>query len=389
MTETWQTIEQAAVTLGLSVRTINRHMVAGKLQSRLTDGRREVLVHIPTPEPVTAQPTPAVEPTVNSAQPSNGFSFDANVSDAASAVTDIPASQDAGSTSAHVSPFSQAPSPPVSVDPETVLALADNAAQKAELAVNAYQTLARYADTEVRQMRRSARFAWSTVMLMTLGVCVAIGWTTHRITRASDEQQRLQTQVMSSAEEVRRVSFDLSHERLTSGETQKQLRQEREASEKAMRAEYATSIGSLRTELSDKIQKLSVEKAESEKELQTELTTARQDAARAEGQLAAYREQAAQARANAEAIPASAKIAADQPSMSSNTANGSSLSASDTSVIRPTTQASSGRPVESRQASATSRPAALRSKVLRTPTTRPAPVSETSSVPTSDERPLR
>ena len=49
MADTWLTIEQAAVTLDLSVRTINRHINAGKLQSRLHEGRREVLVSLPTP----------------------------------------------------------------------------------------------------------------------------------------------------------------------------------------------------------------------------------------------------------------------------------------------------------------------------------------------------
>src|SRR5215212_5155560 len=47
MADTWLTIEQAAVALGLSVRTVNRHIVAGKIQSRLNDGRREVLVDMP------------------------------------------------------------------------------------------------------------------------------------------------------------------------------------------------------------------------------------------------------------------------------------------------------------------------------------------------------
>src|SRR3954454_3103153 len=48
MTDSWQTIEQAAVSLRLSVRTVNRHISAGKLQSRLTsEGRREVLVRLP------------------------------------------------------------------------------------------------------------------------------------------------------------------------------------------------------------------------------------------------------------------------------------------------------------------------------------------------------
>jgi len=65
MAEVWQTIEQAAVTLGLSVRTVNRHITGGKLQSRLFEGRREVLVSLPEPvktrEPIPkpTSPTPA------------------------------------------------------------------------------------------------------------------------------------------------------------------------------------------------------------------------------------------------------------------------------------------------------------------------------------------
>src|SRR5687767_7361455 len=51
MSDTWQTIEQAAVTLGLSVRTVNRHITAGKLESRLFEGRREVRVMLADPAP--------------------------------------------------------------------------------------------------------------------------------------------------------------------------------------------------------------------------------------------------------------------------------------------------------------------------------------------------
>src|SRR5918911_636726 len=54
MADTWLTIEQAAVALGLSVRTVNRHIAAGKIQSRLNDGRREVLVDMPEETEVAA-----------------------------------------------------------------------------------------------------------------------------------------------------------------------------------------------------------------------------------------------------------------------------------------------------------------------------------------------
>src|SRR5687768_11586033 len=71
MAESWQTIEQAAVSLRLSVRTVNRHIVAGKLQSRLNEGRREVLVDAPasatadgasdTSSPFADQPVPLTD----------------------------------------------------------------------------------------------------------------------------------------------------------------------------------------------------------------------------------------------------------------------------------------------------------------------------------------
>src|SRR5688500_7647911 len=112
MAETWLTIEQAAVALGLSVRTVNRHIVAGKIQSRLQDGRREVLVSMPD-ENASAPPSDA--------PPASPFAADSAPRD--SQTVDVPSASPA-------------------FDPETILALADNAAEKAELAISAYQALA-------------------------------------------------------------------------------------------------------------------------------------------------------------------------------------------------------------------------------------------------------
>ena len=43
----WQTVEQAAVTLGISTRTIARRIAKGELESRLNSGRREVYICAP------------------------------------------------------------------------------------------------------------------------------------------------------------------------------------------------------------------------------------------------------------------------------------------------------------------------------------------------------
>ena len=167
MTENWMTIEQAAVALGLSVRTVNRHINAGKLQSRLTDGRREVLLDAAAPIPGAAGQVAATASTVNVPGDIVGVEADSNHD------TNV-------------------------VDYETVLALADNAADKAELAVTAYQTLARSADDRARSNRRFSYAAWSLVAGMAVASIVSVGWTSSTLTRAAAEQEHLESQVIQA-----------------------------------------------------------------------------------------------------------------------------------------------------------------------------------------------
>jgi outer membrane murein-binding lipoprotein Lpp len=167
----WMNIEQAAVTLGLSVRTVNRHINAGKLQSRLAEGRREVLMDGPS----GAMPQPSAGQTpINFRAGAAGFG--SQETDAAAEWAPITSSGEA-------------------IDPETVLALADNAADKAELAVTAYQALARTADERVHSGRRLLNAAWVLVGVMSLLAFVSLGWTTNKLTRAAVEHEHLQKQV--------------------------------------------------------------------------------------------------------------------------------------------------------------------------------------------------
>src|SRR5947209_3580391 len=101
MSFTWQTVEQAAVTLGISTRTIARRIAKGELESRLNNGRREVYIQIPqaakpqaaqAPDTidadyteVDAEPTPSYEETIRhtvSAAASNFGSADVETSTA-------------------------------------------------------------------------------------------------------------------------------------------------------------------------------------------------------------------------------------------------------------------------------------------------------------------
>jgi len=47
----WLSVEEAAVTLGVSTRTLHRRISKVEVETRLENGRREVLVCLPDPEP--------------------------------------------------------------------------------------------------------------------------------------------------------------------------------------------------------------------------------------------------------------------------------------------------------------------------------------------------
>jgi hypothetical protein len=170
----WMNIEQAAVTLGLSVRTVNRHINAGKLNSRLSDGRREVLMDGPNGGGGAMPQPPAGQQPV-------GFGAAAPVGalDGLDTTTWSPIETSNDSI----------------IDHETVLALADNAADKAELAVSAYQALARTADERVHASRRWLNAAWVLVGVMSVAAFASLGWTTNKLTRAAVEHEHLQKQV--------------------------------------------------------------------------------------------------------------------------------------------------------------------------------------------------
>jgi excisionase family DNA binding protein len=239
MPEAWLSIEQAAVALGLSVRTVNRHIQANKLPSRLTDGRREVLVNvrrsaltgefmIPPAPATSAGGAPFADSPLSGAATAQAGSAAPAVAPSAPSVTFqeepttppgpmpyVTANGDGASRTGYQetsgngarlgapsapSATSAAPSSPTpTYDSETVLALADSAAEKAELAVNAYQALARAAVTQYEATRRAARVAWTLVGIMAVGVVVAVGWTANRLTRVQIESQQMQQKVSEAA----------------------------------------------------------------------------------------------------------------------------------------------------------------------------------------------
>lgn len=146
MPEKWMSIVQAAANLNCHTRTIERRIASGKIQSRKgDDGITQVLIDVPDkPEP---GPT-AIETVKELAQ------------DQVSIAT--------GSATALVK-FAQAD--------------AERARMEMELVRE-----------EAVRVRKGARFAWSSVAAMAACVIIAVGWTTHKVTRADAEIQNLNNQ---------------------------------------------------------------------------------------------------------------------------------------------------------------------------------------------------
>ena len=159
MPEQWLSVAAAAASMKVHPRTIERRMVAGKIQTRKgDDGQVQVLVSMPDiVEPVSSEAFETVKELANQQ-------------------VDIAA----GSASA-------------------LVRVAQEQAMRAEnQLLLARQDAGRY--------RRESQFAMATVGCILLAVIVAVGWCSHAITRASDNAARL-------AEEAKMAQTALTTER--------------------------------------------------------------------------------------------------------------------------------------------------------------------------------
>jgi hypothetical protein len=146
----WQSVEVAAVTLGISTRTLHRRISKGEVETRLEDGRREVLVCLPDPQVETADEPLEMTDTV-SMPPS--FS--------------PPASSDSNTAI---------------ILAEKEIALANEKVRRTELALAAFQHTSTLLQQEASRTRVSARCAWAAVAVLSVGVYVAVGWTASQVT---------------------------------------------------------------------------------------------------------------------------------------------------------------------------------------------------------------
>lgn len=142
----WQSVEEAAVTLGVSTRTLHRRISKGEVETRLEEGRREVLVCLPDFEVEIEQPAQPA-PTAQTASASVG-------SDQQTAI----------------------------ILAEKEVALANEKVRRTELALAAFQHTSTLLQQEAARTRISARCAWAAVAVLSVGVYVAVGWTAAQVT---------------------------------------------------------------------------------------------------------------------------------------------------------------------------------------------------------------
>lgn len=173
MASAWQTLEEAALTLGISSRTLHRRLSRGEFETRLENGRREVLVVIP--ESVMEIPQ-------------------ADLADMADTSEDMSDAQD--------QPTEALADGGVELSEEistTMLALHEDRIRRTDLAIMAYQQSVNVTGADARRAHRNARIAWGLVGAMAVGVFVTGMWSMHSVTRANGQVEHL-------TERVRQVS---------------------------------------------------------------------------------------------------------------------------------------------------------------------------------------
>jgi hypothetical protein len=179
MAYAWQSVEEAAVTLGISTRTLHRRISKGEVETRLESGRREVLVCLPDPEPESSE-----EP--------------ADLSDEGVGQQPHPFAELAGSDRSTAIVLA-----------EKEIALANERVRRTELALAAFQHTSTLLQQEASRTRISARCAWAAVAVLSIGVYVAVGWTASKVTEYRTNNVNLSRQLKTASEVAEQKSQEV------------------------------------------------------------------------------------------------------------------------------------------------------------------------------------
>lgn len=223
MAYAWQTVELAAVTLGISTRTIARRIAKGELESRLTNGRREVYICLP-------DAGPAVETIEGELTGADAPGYHAEYEQTVRHT--VAATSAAGAD----------------VETSTALILAEDRARRAEMAISVIQQSTAIVRDEVRVARTSARWGWGMVAALAAGVMVAVGWTTTNVTKSQQQAEALREKVQIASEQAEQLTqeqqqlrADLERARVTAARAEGQLQEVRQEAETA-RAQLAKAV---------------------------------------------------------------------------------------------------------------------------------------------------
>jgi hypothetical protein len=223
MAYAWQTVELAAVTLGLSTRTIARRIAKGELESRLSNGRREVYICLPDSgarvETIQGELTGADAPGYHA-------EYEQTVRHT------VAATNGAGAD----------------VETCTALILAEDRARRAEMAISVIQQSTAIVRDEVRTARVGARWAWSVVAGLSAAVVVAVGWTTTKVTKAEQQAEATRERILlvtdqseQLTKEQQELRANLERARLAAARAEGQLQEVRQEAQMA-RAQLAVAI---------------------------------------------------------------------------------------------------------------------------------------------------
>jgi len=209
MAYAWQSVEEAAVTLGISTRTLHRRISKGEVETRLEDGRREVLVCLPDPEPEVAEEPAEVADTYT-----------------------LPPS---------FSPQAPSDNQTAIILAEKEVALANEKVRRTELALAAFQHTSTLLQQEASRTRLSARCAWVAVAVLSVGVYVAVGWTASQVTAFRTNNANLTQQLNQATATVEEKSAQVEKYR-TERDEARQASAKMEGELSATKASLAANV---------------------------------------------------------------------------------------------------------------------------------------------------
>ncbi|MEO6436614.1 MAG: hypothetical protein ABIP55_12760 [Tepidisphaeraceae bacterium] len=233
MANAWQSLEEAALTLGISSRTLHRRLARGEFETRLENGRREVLVVITEPEQLRNFQVPSFHAVAEAM--SDASTRLADTSDDPSA-NRIGTTEDEGSDSADKSAgYTEKEEEPAASEvgddvQHAMLTLHEDRIRRTDLAIMAYQQSVNVTAADARRAHLRNRIAWGVAGGLIVMAFLGAVWATHTVTKARgdvDHMNQLVRQLSDTAQttstEADRLRADAQTARVAAARVEGQL----------------------------------------------------------------------------------------------------------------------------------------------------------------------